>query len=424
MVAINPALGLITYVTLPVFYMLLKTFGKFIERIEIKATTEITNSNKKLAENFEKVSGIKLKNGILHEEENFQKQNERYIHLKKLTGGLRDISKSKLFTLFVGGVIALIFGVGGYISTREIIIPGTIVAFLLLIPFVFHSFKSLMHPNIGFKNITAEMASLEELLSLRSEIRSEPINSLEAIKSLKFENVSYYSERGNLESLNFEVKSGEKLGVIALDDYSSDLIFALITKIIRPKDGHISINNCDINKLNTFYLRDIVTGIPQEKTLFEDTIANNISYPLEFDEYKYNDALNRSGLKDFLSELENKDQTLLDKDFDLSDELMQRISFANAFYKDSKIIVMNEATAGMNVKSEEALLKEIFKLKNKIIILMSNKTYNIVNCDKVLIIENERVLEYGLVNELLQDRSSVLSKMVKKVKANRGAKVS
>ena len=104
--------------------------------------------------------------------------------------------------------------------------------------------------------------------------------------------------------------------------------------------------------------------------------------------------------------------------------MMQRISFANAFYKDSKIIVMNEATAGMNVKSEEALLKEIFKLKNKIIVLMSNKTYQIINCDKALIIENERVLEYGAVSELLQDRSSVLSKMVKKVKANRGAKVS
>jgi ABC-type multidrug transport system fused ATPase/permease subunit len=424
MMAINPALGLITYVTLPVFYMLVKTFGKFVERIGTKATTEITSNQKRLSENFEKISGIKLKNGVLHEEENFQKQSERYIRLKKMTGGLRDVSKSKLFTLFVGGVIALIFGVGGYISTRETIIPGTIVGFLLLIPFVFYSFKNIMNPRIGFRYITSEMASLEELLSLRSEIRAEPINSLEAINSLKFENVSYYSERGNLESLNFEVKTGEKLGVIALDDYSSDLIFGLITKIIRPKEGNISINNCDINKLNTFYLRDIVTGIPNEKTLFEDTIANNISYPLEFDEYKYNDALNRSGLKDFLSELESKDQTLLDEEFELNDELMQRISFANAFYKDSKIIVMNEATAGMNVKSEEALLKEIFKLKNKIIVLMSNKTYQIINCDKVLIIENERVLEYGAVSELLQDRSSVLSKMVKKVKANRGAKVS
>ena len=79
MMAINPALGLITYVTLPVFYMLVKTFGKFVERIGTKATTEITSNQKRLSENFEKISGIKLKNGVLHEEENF-KANERYIH--------------------------------------------------------------------------------------------------------------------------------------------------------------------------------------------------------------------------------------------------------------------------------------------------------------------------------------------------------
>lgn len=424
MMVLNPVLGLITYVTLPVYYMLDKTFGKFFEKLDEKGKAEIQKNGEKMAEVFEKVPAIKLKNGVLREEENFQKMSERYISIRKTNEGLRDINQDKLFALFLGGVLALIFGIGGYISTRVADITGTIVAFLILIPFVFYSFRKIMYPNIGFKKIAAEMASIEEVLTLRSEIRSEPINSLEAVTNLKFEDVSYSGEAGSIEALNFEVKSGEKLGIISLDDYSSGIIFSLLTKTIRPKEGHISINNCDINKINTFYLRDIVTGIPQKKTLFKDTIANNISYPLEFDEYKYNDALNRSGLKDFLNKFENKDQTLLEKDLELSEELVQRISFANAFYKDSKIIVMNDATSGLDVRSEEELLKEVFKLKNKIIILMTNKTYQIVECDKVLILENENVLEYGAVDELLQDRNSVLSKLMKKVKANKGLKVS
>ena len=76
------------------------------------------------------------------------------------------------------------------------------------------------------------------------------------------------------------------------------------------------------------------------------------------------------------------------------------------------------------MKSEEELLKEVFKLKNKIIILMTDKIYQITNCDKVLILENENVLEYGAVGELLKDRNSVLAKLTKKAKASKGVKVS
>jgi ABC-type multidrug transport system fused ATPase/permease subunit len=99
--------------------------------------------------------------------------------------------------------------------------------------------------------------------------------------------------------------------------------------------------------------------------------------------------------------------------------MIELITLANAFYKDSKIFVLNDATSGLDARSEDAILKEIFKLKNKMIILMSNKTYNVVNCDKILIIENEQVLEYGKVSELLQDRNSAFSKLIKKVKVGK-----
>lgn len=239
MMIVNPVLGLITYVTFPVFYMLLKTFGVFSERIEGKGKLEIRKKHEEIAEVLEKVSDIKLKNGVLREEENFQRQCDRYVEIKKLNEGLRDIRRDKLFALFLGGVLALIFGIGGYLSTRGDHIPGTIVGFLILTPFVFHAFRQMMNPQIGFSIIRQEMASLEEVLSLRSEIRAEPIKSLEAVTNLRFENVSHRGGDGAIEALNFEVKTGEKLGVISLDDYSSDLLFSLLTKIVRPGKGRL-----------------------------------------------------------------------------------------------------------------------------------------------------------------------------------------
>jgi ABC-type multidrug transport system fused ATPase/permease subunit len=424
MIVINPALGLISYVALPVFFMITKTFDKFSEKLLITAEEEIKSSDARILENFTKVKSIKLKNGIRKEEDNFQKINERYIGLNRKIEILKQIKESMIFFLFVAGIIALIMGIGGFLSTRGESIPGTIVAFMAIIPFVYHSFRNLLATNISTKNISEELKSLDTLLNLRSEIRAEPISSLEAVTTLKFENVSYFSPKGNLEAINFELKSGEKLGILSLDGYSSTIIFNLLTKLIRPRDGSITINNCDISKLNTFYLRELITAIPQERSLFEDTIANNISYPLEFDEYKYNDALNRSGLKDILSEYEDKDQTVLNHDDPKAREMVELITLANAFYKDSKIFVLNEATSGLDVRSEEAVMKEIFRLKNKMIIIMSNKTYNIVNCDKVLILDNDQVLEYGRVDELLHDRNSALSKLIKKVKVGKNVKVS
>lgn len=424
MMIINPALGLISYVALPVFFMITKTFNNYSEKLLVNIEDEIKNNNTKILENFTKVKSIKLKNGIRREEENFQKINERYITVNRKIEVINQINDNMIFYLFVAGIIALIMGIGGYLSTRGESIPGTIVAFIAIIPFVFYSFRSLLATNISAKNIAIELKDIDSLISLRSEIRAEPINSLEAVNTLKFENVSYFSPKGNLESLNFQLKSGEKLGILSLDGQSSDIIFNLLTKIIRPRDGSITINNCDISKLSTFYLRELITAIPQERSLFNDTIANNISYPLDFDEYKYNDALNRSGLKDILNEYENKDQTILDPNDPRAQEMVELINLANAFYKDSKIFVLNDATSGLDVRNEEAVMKEIFKLKNKMIIIMSNKTYNIINCDKVLILDNDQVVEYGRVDELLHDHNSNLSKLVKKVKVGKNVKVS
>ena len=134
---------------------------------------------------------------------------------------------------------------------------------------------------------------------------------------------------------------------------------------------------------------------------------------MPFDEYKYNDALHKSGLKEIVAKFENKDQSLID---DFSDELMQRITLANAFYKDSKIFVFNEATSALKTRDEDAIMSEIFKLKNKLVVIMTEKIYYIAKCDKILILENDQVVEYGKTDELLQDRGSLFSKLIRKVK--------
>lgn len=424
MMFIEPILGLITFGSLPVFYMIIRSYDKFFVRINTKAENINTERIRSISEDLEKIRSIKLKNGIEQEEEKISKLNEKYIASRRTHGVFLDIKDNKLFDLLIGLLLTLILGVGGFRSTRVENIPGTIVAIVVMIPMMYRMFNQLMYNNILSSFIENELSSLEEILSIKSELKAEPINSLDEIRSLKFQGVSYSSLHSSIDDVTFELKRGEKLGVLSLNSNSDKIIFELLTKLVRPKEGVISVNNCDFNKINTLYLRSLITAIPDDSELFNDTIANNIIYPLPFDEYKYNDALNKSGLKNLLANYEDKDQTLINIDNPLSDEMKYRIIFANAFYKDSKIFVLNEINSKLDPRNEEALLEEVFELKNKITIVITDKNYNIVKCDKVLILGDDGVLEYGKVSDLLNDKSSTLFKLIKKVKTTKSAQVS
>ena len=412
MIVIDPALGLLTFVTLPLVYMIVKTTDKFIGKVNEKAMAAQEERCRMVREDFEKVRSIKLKNGIIREEDEFERKSESFFKLYRNIGTLKEAVNFKVYDLFVGVALAIVLALGGYFALGDKK-PGTIVAFVILTPYVYTTFKRLLSLKINPSTVRGEMKAIDDILALRSEIKAEPITSLQELHTLKFENVTYNSGDERIENVSFDVRRGEKLGIISVSGNGHKIIFDLFTKLLRPRDGVISINNCDINKISTLYLRDLITAVPQDDNLFSDTIINNITYPLPFDEYKYNDALHKSGLKEYIATLENKDQTLVDG---FSDELMQRITLANAFYKDSKIFVFNEATSALAVREEDAIMNEIFKLNNKLVVIMTDKIYYIAKCDKILILENDQVVEYGKTAELLQDRGSLLSRLIKKVR--------
>ena len=144
---------------------------------------------------------------------------------------------------------------------------------------------------------------------------------------------------------------------------------------------------------------------------FNDTIMNNICYGHEFDEYKYNDALYRSGLKQLIPTLEDKDQTILDRN-DHS-EFATRVIFANAFYQDKRIYVINDACWSVGADIEVSLINEVFNLKNKTVILETDKAFLLSKCDKIIIIEEGKITEVGSYKELLSNKKSNFYRLIK-----------
>lgn len=426
LLVIKPALGLITYVGLPVVLMGVKGIEKLLARFEEKNKVISDASNRKIECSLEKVKDIKLDNSINYEREKLSKISEEYIDNYAKKNVLSLLSDSLWKDLLIGVVLAIVVGVGGWLANQGNfgITAKVLTIFLLVVPEVYNSFRNIMSIKFMPSFISNDLEVLDEIVNFKSEIKAEPVNTIDEIHTLKFTNVSYNSESYNFKNVNFELKRGEKLGVFSLDDNFKEGLFNIITKIEKPKDGLVAINNCDIAKISTSYLRDLITSVYDKSVVFENTIMNNISYPFEFDEYKYNDALNKSGLKDEISKLEFKENTILNKDTEIDKDIIHRIIYANAFYKDSKIYVLKDATKDYSLTTENQLLKEVFKLKNKIIILMTDKIYNLVGVDKVLIYENGEVVEYGKYDELIQDKTSRLYKLIRKPSSSRSRKIS
>lgn len=429
MMAIKPVLGLIVYTSLVLFYIVVKAIEKYIVKVESTEQKIITDANDIIYDSLENMKDIKLLNGIQYEKEKFGEWTNEYTKCKLNSDLVDEDSRIHLQDFFVGIIFSIILGLGSWLSNDASfgITAGTIVMYIIFVPVVFVTFKALMNNHISLNYVEEAQTELNVLYSLKSEIRSEPVSSLEDVHSFKFIDVDYATDKKNIliDKVSFELKRGERLGILSEDAQSKRLIFEMITKLTKPTKGSISINNCDILKLNTRYLRDLITSIYAEASIFHGTIQENIIYPEKFDEYKYNDALNRSGLKDIINELPNRERTVIDeRATNISKDVMQRIIFANAFYKDSKIYLLDDATKFLSINTENELINEVFKLKNKIIIMMTDRIYSLSLCDKILILENGRVIEYGKYSELLQDKESQFYKLIKKASLSKKEKVS
>ena len=414
----NVTAGLIIMFTAPIIYVSNHYIGKFIDKQNTKYDELINRRDNEITNNINNLKEIKIRNGM-------EKEAKEYIEVSSkirknldnrfTLNAINDKYLNVLFSdiLIVALVSTFIYGV---YNTDNYNLSFAIAA-IMTSPLVYNQFNNLLR-NYSLKlHVSDSYKKLDTILDLRPEARNESLSSLsDEIHTLTFNNVSFeynLSQKG-LDKVTFELQKGEKLGVLGYQHSGKTTLVDLLVKIIRPRFGNILINNCDINKLSTSYLREIVAYVPQNYKIFDGTIEENITYPHDIDEYKYNDALNKCKLKTLLMNLPKRDQENA-LEINLSPADIERIGLANAFYKDSPIIVLDEATCKLDNVSEKEVLDEFFKLKNKMMIITSSRIATLTKCDKILILNEGKVVEFGKTSELLSNSRSAFSKMMNEI---------
>ena len=195
----------------------------------------------------------------------------------------------------------------------------------------------------------------------------------------------------------------------------------LIPRIYDPTSGQILIDEQLIKDINLSSLRKEISIVDQNTTLFDDTVFNNIKYakPEAAKEEIYK-AAEMSMSLDFINNLDKKFETIIGENgVKLSGGEKQRLSIARAFLKNSKIILLDEATSSLDSETEEKIQKALVELtSNKTTVVIAHRLSTILSSDKIYVIDNGSVVAEGKHNELLESSDIYKNFYNKQIKNN------
>ena len=420
---LNPTMGAIALAGSLIFFVVQKIINYMHLRQAYKHEKMREQQDAAVGENIKSIKQLKVRNSLAVEEEAYKGLAQKLEKSARLETNLGSQENFLITEFIVNLTFVAAFGIMGAIVATTDVGIGSMLGYIYLIP----TFYSVLHNLLKVSPLPSIASSAFEeingVLSIRQENRVVTVKELSEIYSLQFDDVSFeYSSDSEfrLEHISFEVRKGESLGILGLTNSGKSTIVDLTTKIIRPKSGKVLVNNCDINKVDTYYLRDQIATVAQDAKLYKGTIEHNVIYPMEMDEYRYNDALNKCRLKPLVNGLPKHDQTIVEEGTDILSPIeRQKILLANAFYKDAKIYLFDDATSKFDATSEKEMMDEILKLKNKITVVVSNRINCLVKCSKILILNGGKIVEYGETAALVNDTKSAFSKMVKEAKTSR-----
>ncbi|MEE2774800.1 MAG: ABC transporter ATP-binding protein/permease [Pseudomonadota bacterium] len=226
---------------------------------------------------------------------------------------------------------------------------------------------------------------------------------------VRFNNVnfSYSSSRTILTKVDFEVKPGQILAIVGPSGSGKSTIGRLLFRFYDVDSGSIHIDGTDIRELKQSQLREFIGVVPQDTVLFNDTIGYNIAYGYKnasFEDIKK--VTKAARLFDFVNGLpEGFDTVVGERGLKLSGGEKQRVGIARTLLKNPKILLLDEATSALDTETEKKILKGLIPLfRGRSVISIAHRLSTISSADKIIVIDEGRVVEYGSHSSLLNER--------------------
>ena len=310
------------------------------------------------------------------------------------------IGVSNLVVILVGGMM-YIDGSNGITNI------GTIAEFILYVNMLTWPVASLGWVSSMVQEAAASQKRINEFLKISPEIQNK-VNTHSVIKgTIEFKNVSFIYDDTNikaLDNISFSVKKGETLAILGKTGSGKSTILSLISRLYDVNTGTIEIDNTAIDQLNLYDLRNNIGVVPQDAFLFSDSIKNNIKFGKEnATDDEVTKAAKSAFVHDNIINFKNQYETILgERGITLSGGQKQRVSIARAIIKNPEILLLDDCLSAVDTETEEAILNNLLLFcKYKTTIIVSHRVSSAKNADRIIILDNGKILQQGSHNQLV-----------------------
>jgi ATP-binding cassette subfamily B multidrug efflux pump len=427
--AIMYLINLVALISLSLFYMLKKDVELtvyvlaplpilaitiyYVNSIINRKSEKIQGLLAKLTTNAqESYSGIRVIKSFVQEKAMlgfFEKNSEEY---KKNAIGLSKVESLYFpsMALLIGLSTLLTIMIGGYYYINE---PGrmslgTITEFVIYINMLTFPVSAIGWTASMIQRAAASQKRLNEFLDTQPVIYDQPLaKKIKIGGNIEFDNVDFTYAHTGIEALkNFtlSIKNGEKVAIIGRTGSGKSTVAQLLLRMYDTTKGTITLEETDIREIDLRSLREQISYVPQDVFLFSDSVAQNISFGVRNGQSQQIEkaAMQASVHKEILGFGEKYDTMIGERGVTLSGGQKQRISIARALIKNHGLVIFDDCLSAVDAKTENEIIGNLYQyLENRTAIIITHRIFSLFHFDKIVVIEDGRIVEKGTHEELL-----------------------
>jgi len=406
----NWQLALLTYAILPCF---VANYRWHRRRLRVESRQHRRNWDQVMSFLHERISSTRLVRAFATEGvevESFRRRIEAdFKNYNRVTWRSALLGVGADFLSGIGVFAVLGYGSWLVMHPETGFTIGQLTSFLFYLGLLYTPITRIVESNSVIQQAATALEKIFTLLDTKPHIpENEALPALTNVRGdVTFQNVSfaYRTKHTTLHDICFEVSSGETIALVGPSGSGKTTLITLLARFYDPSDGRILVDGRDIRDFNVQSLRRQIGIVMQDNILFSGTIADNIKYGRpDATDAEVVEAAKAAHADEFIQKLSSRYGTWLgERGVQLSGGQRQRLAIARVILKDPRILILDEATSALDTESERLVQQALEALmKRRTSIVIAHRLSTIVNADKILVLENGRVVEAGSHEELLK----------------------
>lgn len=411
LLAQNPNLFLLSLISVPIYMFIIFSFMKPFE----KMNHDVMQSNSMVSSAIiEDINGIETIKSLTSEENRYQNIDSEFVDYLEKSFKLTKYSilqtNLKQGTKLVLNILILWFGAQLVMSSKISI--GQLITFNTLLSYFTTPMENII--NLQTKLQSAKVANnrLNEVYLVESEfqVQESSVHSHFLMGDIEFDDLSYKYGfgRDTLTDINLTIKQGDKVSLVGVSGSGKTTLAKMIVNFFDPYKGQITINHQDIKNIDKKILRRHINYLPQQAYIFNGSILENLTLGGN-SMISQEDILKACELAEIRQDIERMPmgyQTQLSDGAGLSGGQKQRIALARALLTKAPVLILDEATSGLDVLTEKKVIDNLMSLTDKTILFVAHRLSIAERTNRVIVLDQGKIIEVGSHKELIQAQGS------------------